>query len=295
MTRIARLGYLDFEVSDPSAWKTFAEDQLGLESGAERADGSIALRMDEQAQRIFLHPGPRDDLACAGFEVADDASLRALAAELGAAGVRVTEASNEEATRRGVDHLYQLEDPNGIPLELFSGPKSSGGFSSRLVPAGFCTGDEGLGHILVLVRDADSTRRFYCDLLGMRVSDYIEPESAPGRKLQITFLHANARHHTLAFFAAPARKRINHFMIEMNAMNDVGLAYDRCVDAGVPIASTLGQHPNDQMLSFYARTPSGFAVEVGWGGRKVDDATWQVRTYDRTSTWGHRSAASPAK
>ena len=56
------------------------------------------------------------------------------------------------------------------------------------------------------------------------------------------------------------------------------------------IVPLMKQHPNDQMLSFYARTPSGFAVEVGWGGRKVDDATWQVRTYDRTSTWGHRSA-----
>ena len=289
MTRIARLGYLDFEVSDPSAWRTFAVDRLGLALARENADGSVALRMDEQAQRIFLRPGASDDLACAGFEVADDVSLRALVAELEAAGIRVGEASAEVATRRGVDHLYQLEDPNGIPIELFSGPESGGGFSSRLVPSGFCTGDEGLGHILVLVRDADSTRHFYCDLLGMRVSDYIEPDAAPGRKLRITFLHANARHHTLAFFEAPARKRINHFMIEMNAMNEVGLAYDRCVDAGVPITSTIGQHPNDQMLSFYARTPSGFAVEVGWGGRKVDDATWQIRTYDRTSTWGHRS------
>lgn len=54
MTRIARLGYLDFEVSDPSAWKTFAIDRLGLALAAEYADGSIALRMDEQARRISL-------------------------------------------------------------------------------------------------------------------------------------------------------------------------------------------------------------------------------------------------
>jgi 2,3-dihydroxybiphenyl 1,2-dioxygenase len=293
VTRISRLGYLDFEVSDPGAWKTFAIDCLGLALAAENADGSIALRMDGQARRILLRPGERDDLTCVGFEVADRDSLRALASRLEADGVSVVEASAEDATQRGVGHLYRLEDPSGVPIELFSGPRSGAPFVSRLVPSGFCTGDEGLGHILVVVRDADRTRHFYCDLLGMRVSDYIEPAAAPGRKLQITFVHANARHHTLAFFEGPARKRINHFMIEMNAMNDVGLAFDRCVDAGVPIASTLGQHPNDQMLSFYARTPSGFAVEVGWGGRKVDDATWQVRTYDRTSTWGHRSVAEP--
>jgi 2,3-dihydroxybiphenyl 1,2-dioxygenase len=291
VTRIARLGYLAFEVSDPSTWRTFAVDRLGLALGAARADGSMTLRMDEQAQRVFLHPGARDDLACAGFEVADDASLRALASQLEAGGVAIAEASAEAATQRGVDLLYQLQDPNGIPIELFSGPRSgSSPFASHLVPAGFCTGDEGLGHIVVPVRDAQSTQRFYCELLGMRISDHIEQQIAPGRTIRITFLHANARHHTLAFTEGSPRKRIHHFMIEMNAMNDVGLAYDRCVDGGVPISSTLGQHPNDQMLSFYARTPSGFAVEVGWGGRKVDDATWQVRTYDRMSTWGHRSA-----
>jgi biphenyl-2,3-diol 1,2-dioxygenase len=288
VTRIARLGYLEFEVSDPDAWRTFATGQLGL-ALAERADGELALRMDEQAQRILIRPGARDDLACIGFEVAGEAALRALASQLEAGGVRVAEADAGTATQRGVGCVYRLEDPSGIPIELFSGSESGSAFASPLVPSGFCTGDEGLGHLVVLVRDADRTKHFYCDLLGMRVSDYIEQEVAPGRKMRITFLHANARHHTIAFTEGPPRKRIHHFMIEMNAMNDVGLAYDRCLDAGVPITSTLGRHPNDQMFSFYARTPSGFAVEVGWGGRKVDDATWQVRTYDRMSTWGHRS------
>ena len=46
-------------------------------------------------------------------------------------------------------------------------------------------------------------------------------------------------------------------------------------------------HPNDRMFSFYARTPSGFDVEFGWGGRKIDDATWKVDRYDRMSVWGH--------
>ena len=35
---------------------------------------------------------------------------------------------------------------------------------------------------------------------------------------------------------------------------------------------TLGRHPNDRMFSFYAKTPSGFQFEFGWGGREVDDA-----------------------
>jgi hypothetical protein len=87
-------------------------------------------------------------------------------------------------------------------------------------------------------------------------------------------------------------KRMHHFMLEVGAMEDVGRAYDRCLDAGVTIVNTLGMHPNDRTFSFYARTPSGFEVEVGWGGCKIDDATWEVRTYDRMSTWGHRPVSA---
>jgi hypothetical protein len=91
----------------------------------------------------------------------------------------------------------------------------------------------------------------------------------------------------VAFAAAPMPKRLHHFMLEAGAMDDVGQAYDRCLKGGIEIANTLGVHPNDRMFSFYARTPSGFDVEFGWGARKIDDATWKVDRYDRMSVWGH--------
>jgi 2,3-dihydroxybiphenyl 1,2-dioxygenase len=288
MTAVARLGYLGFEVADPSTWEAFAVDVLGLMRGEPAPDGSLPLRMDEQAQRFVLHRGASDDLAYAGFEVVDARALHALARELADAGVEVREGDPITRAARCVEALLQLEDPNGVKIELYCGlARAREPFRSEVVSAGFCTGDEGLGHIVIGAREAEATGRFYCDLLGMRVSDYIEP---PGSKHRITFLHANARHHTVAFFEAPLRKRINHFMIEAQRMEEVGLCYERCVVAGIPIANGLGQHPNDQMFSFYAKTPSGFNVEFGWGGRKVDDAHWDVTTYDRMSTWGHQPA-----
>jgi hypothetical protein len=41
------------------------------------------------------------------------------------------------------------------------------------------------------------------------------------------------------------------------------------------------------MVSFYVETPSGFALECGWGAREIDDATWEVTSYDRGDVWGH--------
>lgn len=295
MPEISRLGYLGLEVSDLPEWERFAVEILGLAVADRRADGSVALRLDEQAQRIVLHPGPHDDLAYAGFEVEGELRLRALAKELGAAGIEVKEGEPERAKARQVEALFQLEDPSGVPLELFCGPaQARESFHSERIPSGFVTGEEGLGHVVLVARDAEATEHFYRERLGMRLSDRIEAKLAPGFSLRITFLHANPRHHTVAFTQAPLPKRIHHFMLEVGSTEDVGRAYDRALDAGVPIANTLGQHPNDGMFSFYARTPSGFDVELGCGGRKVDDATWEVRTYDRLSSWGHRPPTPPS-
>jgi 2,3-dihydroxybiphenyl 1,2-dioxygenase len=292
---IERLGAFGFEVSDLDAWERFAVDVLGLEVGERRADGSLPLRMDERAQRIVLHPGPADDLAYLGFEVDDEATLGALAQGLARDGVTVSEAKPETLEARGVAALWHCEDPSGIPIELSCGAAfAAAPFRSERVPSGFVTGDEGVGHAVIQAQELGQTDRFYRERLGMKLSDRIEGEIVPGVDLEIRFLHANPRHHTIAFGSLRLPKRIHHFMVQVNEMKDVGRAYDRALDAGVPIANTLGQHPNDGMFSFYAITPSGFQVEFGWGGVRVDDATWDASAvYDRISTWGHRPPAVP--
>jgi 2,3-dihydroxybiphenyl 1,2-dioxygenase len=289
MSEIARLGYLGFEVSGLAAWQAFATDVLGLEPGAPTASGALPLRMDELERRILLHEGPSDDLAYAGWEVRDEPSLRALGDRLEAAGVAVREGSAADAAERGVATLLRCADPNGNAVELFLGPRvATEPFHSSRLLSGFVTGDQGLGHFVLVTKSLRETDRFYRDLLGLRLSDRIQTRLGGVLPVEIVFLHANPRHHSLAFAEAPLPKRMHHFMLQVGSLDDVGRAYDRCLDAGVPIAQTLGRHPNDRMLSFYARTPSGFDVEYGWGAREVDDATWQARVYGELSEWGHR-------
>lgn len=68
----------------------------------------------------------------------------------------------------------------------------------------------------------------------------------------------------------------------------VGRAHDRLRGLGAPFTTTLGQHNNDKMISFYVRTPSGIEVEYGTGGLLVDDDSWTTVAYDGTSDWGHQ-------
>ena len=284
---VTALGYVGLEVADLAAWRSYATSFLGLME-ASHSDAELRLRADVRAWRISVSQGKADDLAFAGFEVRDAASLASVCDALKAVGLAaVSDAAM--AQKRGVTGLVTTTDPDGIAVEIYYGAVES--FESPMVsPAGvsgFLMGDQGLGHIVLYVRDVEATKRFYMDGLGFRLSDMIDMEMEPGRPVELTFLHCNPRHHTLALVPASMPKRLNHFMLQVNSMEDVGLAYDRAERMGVRISDTLGRHTNDHMFSFYADTPSGFQVEYGWGGRTIDE-NWAVVRHKKPSIWGHK-------
>jgi hypothetical protein len=83
--------------------------------------------------------------------------------------------------------------------------------------------------------------------------------------------------------------------VELFSLDDVGQSYDVALTED-RVNVTLGRHTNDLMTSFYARTPSSFMVECGWGGRELDLATWQpVEMTHGPSLWGHERIWLPEK
>ena len=66
------------------------------------------------------------------------------------------------------------------------------------------------------------------------------------------------------------------FMVHMREVIDVGRAFDRAGQLGV-LKTSIGQHSNDLMLSFYATGPGGIDVEVATLGERHDNATWRAR------------------
>jgi hypothetical protein len=77
-------------------------------------------------------------------------------------------------------------------------------------------------------------------------------------------------------------------MVELCYLDDVGQAYDLALRKPETIGTTLGRHTNDEMTSFYSRSPSKFLVEYGWGGRSIDSDSWTPQErVDGPSLWGH--------
>jgi len=298
MVAISNLGYAVFGVSDLAHWERFAIDLLGLQLGRSEPGKLLTLRMDEREQRIVLEQGPEDDIRAAGWQLDTEDALDAFVAQVRAQGVAIVAGSAELARSRSVEKLYVCDDPNGFKHEFYFGSVIAAitrPFRSAVLKGpGFRTGPLGIGHLLPRALDYPASVAFYRQVLGLKISDYIREEMAPGVVVDATFFHtATGRHHSLATAAIPMKKILNHLMVEVLDMDDVGLAYDRCVKAGCSIVLELGHHPNDKMFSFYVETPSGFAIEFGFGGIVVDDANWEVISYSKLSDWGHKRRAAP--
>lgn len=284
---VSQLGYIGFEVSDLEAWEFFATRILGVKIADRYDDGGFSLWWDDHYHRVFVTPGDLDDLALIGFECANEADLDATAESLRAAGHEVVAGTPEECATRRVARLYKFQEIGGNPAEIYCGPQMAAEpFSSELVPSGFVGDEQGLGHLVVRVKDRDEGERWYIDVLGFKLSDHIVCD-IHGFEVDIAFLHVNPRHHSIAL-GTTMPKRMHHIMWQVGTIDDVGAAFDRCTDNRVKIMQTIGRHPNDKMISFYALTPSGFEFEFGTGARSVDDETWEPTTYDHISEWGHQ-------
>jgi biphenyl-2,3-diol 1,2-dioxygenase len=286
---VGSLGYVGFEVSDLAAWDDYLTGFLGLMRGASSGE-TARYRMDERAFRFHLSKGKADDIAFIGLEVETHEGMRALRERLDKAGVKYASAPDNLKAERGVRDLIVLSDPSGLQVEIYVGATSLTNmpFSSSAGVSGFLTGEQGLGHVVLSAERIDEVRDFYTRILGFRLSDTIGMALGPDFTLLIEFYHCNPRHHTLAIAPIAAPKRINHFMVEMATLDDVGFALDRLGKLGVKQTMTLGKHSNDRMVSFYAATPSGFEVEVGTAGIAVHDDVWRVTHHEAISMWGHK-------
>ena len=288
---ISSLGYIGLGVSSIEAWRTFCVDVLGTMPAAASPAGAARYRIDDQAWRIAVEAG-EDDLSYVGFEVAGKSELEEMRRRLTDAGVAVGDGDLDRLAERGVTGLLICQDPEGLAVEIYYGPTLTTEipFASSAGVSGFVTADQGIGHVVLTTSNIEASRAFYQDILGFRLSDIIRMTPVPNFHIDLEFYHCNRRHHTLALAPTPmkAPKRLHHFMLQTNTLDEVGFALDRASQAGVRIAQSLGRHTNDQMVSFYAETPSGFEVEYGYGALEVDVGAWRVARHDKMSTWGHK-------
>lgn len=301
---IKAVAYVGIAATDPAAWLAFGTDVLGMmparaipgagwgapgevlpdcaRSGV-GPDGSVYLKMDERQWRIAIHPTDgAEGLAYLGLEVAGSTEFDEMVRLLRERNVDVRVGTAQQARTRAVTAIAYLQDPSGNQIELIYGQTADHKFRSPYLDHEFLAGHLGLGHLNLFVKNQRACYEFYTTLLGFRLSDYF----SYGEDARLQFLRCNPRHHSIAMIELGGAQGLQHLLVELRNIDAVGRTLDRVRQAGIKLASSLGRHRNDRMLSFYVVSPSGFHVEVGCDGLLLDD-TWRATEFCEGDVWGH--------
>lgn len=190
-----------------------------------------------------------------------------------------------------------FRDPEGNLIELRIAEKTSPHTKMPISFASSAPGSAGatrrstapkaaprrLSHVLLFARDVLAQARFYCEVLGLRLTDHSADI--------IAFLHAphGSDHHVLAF-AKSGATGFHHSSWVVSSIDEIGLGAMQMADAGFAAGWGLGRHVIGSNYFHYVRDPWGSWAEYTCDLDYVPKGMhWQAQDYpveDAVYVWG---------
>jgi catechol 2,3-dioxygenase len=275
---VAHLGHVELFTPAPDKSLTFFTSVVGLHETT-RAGDSVYLRAwgDYERHTLKLTGHTTSGLGHVGFRVRDGDTLQQFVSRLGECGV---EGRWTEDALHGP--AYRVQTPDGHAVELYfdterfvATPEVATAFKNqpqRYVPHGIAP--RRLDHLNVLASDVSATRRFFHELLGMRLTEQIIFDD--GAEMG-AWLAATNKSYDIAITKdrSGARGRLHHVTYVMDSREDVLRAADVLRDADVPIETGPHKHTIGQTFFLYCYEPGGNRFEIGSGGFLILDPDWK--------------------
>ena len=139
----------------------------------------------------------------------------------------------------------------------------------------------GLHHVAYRCRDAEETRRFYEDLLGLPLVEVIEADTVPSSGELTPFYHLFfelADGSCVAFFDLLDGKSnakdpdtpywVNHLALEVDSVEALNLAKTRLQEAGVLVAGVIEHESGNRAI--YFSDPNGVRLEFNCRGASLE-------------------------
>jgi catechol 2,3-dioxygenase-like lactoylglutathione lyase family enzyme len=244
MGGVKQIGYATFETPDIGRAVDYFTQYLGL-TEVQRDGRTVYLACPSDFHSVVLKEGAAPAVTRLALQLTPDADLDVFAAELKAKSIAV-----RRQTDAGPDAPATLTvtDPSGLDIDLLA---------TRIVTAKRPHNDgvvpRKLGHTAFFTPDIQATVKFYTEILGFRVSDWIGDF--------FVFMRCNPDHHTVNFLSGPTRG-LHHIAFELNDWNHIKQACDLLPDHNLDLIWGPGRHGPGHNIYTYHLNPDGFTIEM---------------------------------
>ena len=243
IARFTRLRHATFASPDSERLLDYYRGVIGL--GLVGRDGDrIFLASDSEQLSLVIEPGEAA-LTSIAFEISPEVEMEALSAALKRADLRPELRSDPLP---GISRLLSFIDPEGTRFELIQGWTPTP--AQERIGALAVTK---LGHVALRTPDPLATSNFCADVMGLRVSDWVED--------RFVFMRSGYEHHTLNFARAPVRS-LHHLAFELRGPSHMQQACDHLARHKLNILWGPVRHGPGHNTAVYHRNPDGHLVEL---------------------------------
>jgi catechol 2,3-dioxygenase-like lactoylglutathione lyase family enzyme len=254
MINAKRLRHATLRTPDLDRLLAHYESVIGL-SVVAREPHRVFLATESGQLALIIENASEPELASLSFDVAGDADLPDLGHKLADRGLRSDLLSDPSPSNSAALRFIDIE---GREIELLVGCHF---FENRIGSPGISPNK--LGHVACFTGDPNAISRFYGELLGFRVSDWIED--------RFVFMRCGFDHHALNF-ARGETVRLHHLAFELRDASHMHRACDVLGARRIPILWGPVRHGPGHNIAIYHRDPDGHVVELFYDlDRMVDE------------------------
>lgn len=253
MISVKRIAHVTFETPDIERQIAYHTDVLGLTLTDREADTAyLASAMDHHS--VVLNKAGAARCSRLAFQIAPGLDLGDFQKQLQGHGVK---GERRRDPAPGIPDVVTFTDPKGTVIDVFAEHVAARQpFAQKgIVPLK-------LGHVAFAVTDIQPLVKFYTEILGFRVSDWMGDF--------FVFMRCGPDHHTVNFVSSDANE-IHHTAFELKDWAHLQQACDHLSMNNCPLVWGPGRHGIGHNIFTYHRNPDGNFTELFTELDKIHD------------------------
>lgn len=269
---VKQIGHAVFDTPDIERSIDYYTGYLGL-TEVQRDGDTAFLACPFDHHSVILRKGSESQVTSLALQLGGGDEVEEFARQLQARGLEVSLRSDAAPE---TPKAALLRDPSGLQLEIIAArsPKERRPLNHGVSP-------RKLGHTAFFTPDIQATVKFYTEVLGFRVSDWIGDF--------FVFMRCNPDHHTVNFLSGPKRG-LHHIAFELNDWHHVKDACDLMPRKDIELIWGPGRHGPGHNIFTYHLDPDGHTIEMF---AELDTMSDEAKGCFDARPWHHDTVQRP--